>query len=145
MILYSGWADPNLHPETLVDYYGKMTEVVGGEAAARSFSRLFMVPGMNHCSGGPGPNVFGQDLSGQELANPVWTATNASNNALKALERWVTDGIAPEAIVATKFVDNDRAKAVVERTRPLCAYPKVARWSGQGTTDNAKNFACVAP
>lgn len=140
VLMYSGWADPNLHPQTLVDYHAEMTKAVGGEAAAKSFSRLFMVPGMNHCSGGPGPNVFGQDL-----ANPSGATTNAGNNALKALERWVDDDIAPEEIVATKFVGNDRTKGVVERTRPLCAYPKVARWSGKGTTDDAKNFACVAP
>ena len=140
VIMYSGWADPNLHPETLVDYYQKMTKIVGGDAAAQSFSRLFMVPGMNHCSGGPGPNVFGQDL-----ADPFYAKTDASNNMLKALERWVVDGKAPEEIVATKFADNDRTKGVVERTRPLCVYPKVARWNTKGTTDDAKNFTCVAP
>jgi len=90
--------------------------------------RLFMVPGMSHCLAGPGPNVF---------------------DALGTLDKWRQGGPAPEQMTATKF-DNDLfaylgfpAKQV--RTRPLCAYPRVARWKGSGSTDDAANFSCVAP
>ena len=60
-----------------------------------------------------------------------------------ALERWVEKGIAPEVIIASKPVtDFDPSKGVV-RTRPLCAYPLVAKWKGRGSTDDAANFECV--
>ena len=139
VIMYSGWADPNLNPETLVNYYEQMKKKLGGDAAVNAFSRLFMAPGMNHCSGGPGPNIFGQPL-----ANAFDTKTDAGNNILLALDRWVVDGVAPEQVTALKYVDNDKTKGV-QRTRPLCAYPKVAKWSGTGSTDDAKNFSCVVP
>jgi feruloyl esterase len=79
-----------------------------------------MVPGMYHCSGGPGPNVF---------------------DALTPLVTWVEKGTAPETIIATKFV-NDTPPAV-EMTRPLCVFPKVARYNGSGSTIIAANFTCV--
>jgi feruloyl esterase len=80
-----------------------------------------MVPGMYHCSGGPGPNVF---------------------DALTPLVQWVEQGVAPETIVATKFV-NDTPPAV-QMTRPLCLFPKVAKYSGSGNPNVAANFVCVA-
>jgi feruloyl esterase len=84
------------------------------------FYRLFMVPGMGHCGGGPGPN---------------------SADYLTALENWVEKGIAPDSIVAT----HTTSTGVVDRTRPLCTYPKVARYKGTGGFDDAANFACVNP
>ena len=81
--------------------------------------RLFMVPGMAHCGGGPGPNQF---------------------NALAAMERWRESGTAPEQMVAV-HVTNNR----VDMTRPLCPYPKVAVYKGTGSTNDAGNFACTAP
>ena len=89
-------------------------------AETGDFFRLFMVPGMGHCRGGPGPDRF---------------------DALTALEQWVEQGVAPERIIASKVNDEEE----VLRTRPLCAYPKVAEWSGEGSTDHAANFTCVAP
>ena len=86
----------------------------------QGYARLFMVPGMFHCSGGPGPNVF---------------------DALTPLVTWVESGVAPQTITATKFV-NDTPPAV-EMTRPLCVYPKVAKYSGNGSTGIAANFTCV--
>jgi feruloyl esterase len=79
-----------------------------------------MVPGMHHCSGGPGPNVF---------------------DALTPLVSWVETGAAPETIAATKFVDN--TPPAVQMTRPLCLYPKVAKYRGGGSTSIAANFICV--
>ena len=136
VIMYTGWADPNVNPETLVRYYEQMTKVVGGRKDAESFARLFVAPGLNHCSGGPGPNAFGQ-----LLVNTVGKI-DAENNILLALDRWVVDGVAPDKIIATKYL-NDDLKNPVQRTRPVCAYPKVARWNGSGSTDEAANFACV--
>ena len=81
--------------------------------------RLFMVPGMGHCGGGPGPNQF---------------------NAMAALERWRELSTAPDQIVASR-VDNNH----VEMTRPLCPYPQVAVYQGIGSTNDAANFACKAP
>jgi tannase/feruloyl esterase len=78
-----------------------------------------MVPGMQHCSGGPGPDSF---------------------DSLTALEQWVEQGIAPKQIIASKL-----AAGVVTRTRPLCRYPQVARYKGKGSTDDAANFRCVKP
>ena len=75
-----------------------------------------MAPGMAHCGGGPGPNTFDMQA---------------------ALEQWVERGIAPEAVIATHSTNG-----VVDRSRPLCPYPKVAVYSGKGDTNDAANFAC---
>lgn len=126
LLMYHGWQDAAIPPENTIDYYQRVQRAA--PAQARASARLFMVPGMSHCLAGPGPNVF---------------------DALGALDRWRQGGAAPERMTATKF-DNDLfaylgfpAKPI--RTRPLCAYPKVARWNGSGSTDAAANFSCVAP
>jgi feruloyl esterase len=74
---------------------------------------------MQHCSGGPGPNQF---------------------DALTALERWVERGVAPDTLLASHLTAGK-----VDRSRPLCAYPMVAKWNGTGSTDEAANFTCVKP
>lgn len=126
LIVYHGWSDADISPLGSIDYYENVVSVIGGggerEAAladTREFFRLFMAPGMGHCAGGPGPDRF---------------------DALTALERWVEEGRAPERIIASR-----ESGGVVERTRPLCPYPEVARWSGAGSTDDAANFRCVNP
>jgi feruloyl esterase len=126
LLLYHGWADAAIAPGATIDYYNAVGAKAG--ASAKGFTRLFMVPGMSHCFAGPGPNVF---------------------DALGAMDGWKETGTAPERLVATKY-DNDLlgyigfpSKAV--RTRPLCAYPKVARWDGKGSVDAAASFTCVAP
>jgi feruloyl esterase len=87
----------------------------------RQFARLFMAPGVGHCGGGVGPNVF---------------------DTFAPLVKWVEVRQAPDAIVATKYV-NDRPADGVALTRPICAYPQVARWSGKGDPTQAENFICV--
>ena len=89
------------------------------EKAAQEFIRLFMVPGMLHCGGGPGPNTF---------------------DMLTALETWVEQGRAPDSVIASHSTNG-----VKDRTRPLCVYPKVAVHTGRGSTDDAANFVCRAP
>ena len=81
--------------------------------------KLYMVPGMQHCGGGPGPNQF---------------------SMVPALERWRESGTAPERIVAY-HVTGSR----VDMTRPLCPYPQVAKYNGSGSTSDAANFTCQAP
>jgi feruloyl esterase len=94
---------------------------------------------MLHCGGGPGPNSFGQSLP---QAKPLSSAPE--NDILSALERWVEHGIAPESIVAVKYVKDNPAQGIA-RTRPLCAYPKTAVYKGTGSTDDAANFECRKP
>jgi feruloyl esterase len=77
-----------------------------------------MVPGMTHCGGGPGPNTF---------------------DSISAIEQWVEKGKAPEQMIASHSADGK-----VDRTRPVCAYPQVAKYKGSGSIDDAMNFACAA-
>ena len=133
LIMYHGWADHSITPLRTVQYYEDVRKVHG--AGTADFARLFMVPGMHHCSKGPGPNSFGG--SGQGFS-PRY---EADFDVVMALDRWVEQGIAPQQIVATKYV-NDDSKQGVARTRPLCLYPQVARYKGTGSIDDAANFSC---
>jgi feruloyl esterase len=119
LLLYSGLADPVVPPGDVVRYYHDVQKTTGGPAATRGFFRLFLAPGMGHCGGGAGPNSF---------------------DALGALDRWVTEGAAPEHIVASQS-----SGGKIVRTRPLCPYPQVARWNGTGSPDDAAQFACADP
>ncbi|HUB78584.1 MAG TPA: tannase/feruloyl esterase family alpha/beta hydrolase [Bryobacteraceae bacterium] len=116
LLMYHGWADPVVPPEDGIGYYESVARAMGGESKIAPFFRLFMAPGMGHCGGGPGPNDF---------------------DMLAALDIWVTEGAAPERIVASHSTAGK-----VDRTRPLCPYPQVARWNGTGSTDDAANFTC---
>ena len=102
-----------------------------------AFYRAFLVPGLYHCSGGPGPIAFG--TGGQAPAGQ----RDADHDALQALERWVEQGTAPASIIGTKYVDGDASKGVAFQ-RPLCPYPQVAKYKGTGDMKDAANFACVA-
>ena len=133
LILYHGWSDPALPPLETVRYYERVRAKMGSERT-RGFVRLYMVPGMQHCGGGPGTDDFGTLPAGQ--ANPH-TSLSA------ALERWVEQGIAPGAIIARKrALEHGTARTV--RTRPLCPYPDVARYRGSGSLAAATNFTCSA-
>jgi feruloyl esterase len=116
LIAYHGWSDPGISAAGTVAYFESMTKVVGGQKQADDFARLFMVPGMHHCGGGPGPNSF---------------------DMLPVLEAWVEKGIAPEQVVASRITDGK-----IERTRPLCPHPLVARYKGEGDIDDAGSFEC---
>jgi feruloyl esterase len=93
-----------------------------------------MVPGMGHCGGGPGPNQFGQTGGDGD----------ADHDVVVALEQWVEKGQAPERIIATRYVGNDRAKGIA-MTRPLCVFPKAAKYTGTGDTNDASSFICAEP
>jgi feruloyl esterase len=133
LILYHGWSDAALPPVNTINYYQNVVGKLGQREAA-SFIRLFMVPGMQHCGGGPGPSSFGAFVNSAQ--------SDPNNDMTMALERWVEEGIAPDQIIAAKRQGAD-AKSPVLRTRPLCPYPQVARYKGSGSTDDAANFVCT--
>jgi feruloyl esterase len=134
LILYHGWSDAAIPAQNTIEYYRSVLKKMGTRKT-REFVRLFMVPGMQHCGGGAGPNSFGQ--WGVARGDP-------QHNIAAALERWVEQGIAPEQIVAAKHKSAMDPASAVERTRPLCAYPNLARYKGSGSTDDAANFECTA-
>jgi Tannase and feruloyl esterase len=134
LIIYHGWSDAAIAPTNAINYYQSVVSKMGAKEAA-GFVKLYMVPGMQHCSGGPGPNVFGQSSPAEK---------DPEHDISAALERWVEQGSAPAAIIATKF-KGDTPSGGVLRTRPLCAYPLVAHWNGTGSSDDAANFTCVKP
>lgn len=117
VLMTYGWADQVLQPMMGVDYYEKVVAKNG--AKTQDFMRLFMVPGMTHCAGGHGTDRF---------------------DAVTAVINWVEKGKAPDSLHASRVVNNQ-----VVRTRPLCPYPQVARYSGKGSIDDAANFSCAKP
>jgi feruloyl esterase len=117
LLMYTGWSDPIVPPLDAVTYYDGVVKTMGGLEKTREFYRFFLAPGMGHCGGGPGPNTF---------------------DTLAALEQWVEKGSAPDKLLASHSTNGK-----VDRTRPLCPYPQVARWKGTGSTDEAANFMCV--
>lgn len=116
-ILYQGWQDPSTNAGPTLEYYGALARDNGGLGRLAQNVRLFMVPGMYHCRGGPGVDSFG--ASGHA---PV--SEDASKDMLWALIRWVEQGVAPERIEASKVADTGSF------THPICAFPKSARLRG---------------
>jgi feruloyl esterase len=117
LLMYHGWSDTQVTPLNSINYFQKVVSRFGTQAAGASI-QLYMVPGMNHCSGGPGTDVF---------------------NKVAALEQWMATGTAPDRIAASHLTN-----ATVDRTRPLCTLGNVAKWTGSGSSDDAANFTCVA-
>jgi feruloyl esterase len=117
-LFYHGVSDPWFSSLDTIGYYQKLAEVDGGIDTTRDWSRLYLVPGMGHCSGGEGPSQI---------------------NWMAALERWREGNTAPDKINASRLVGNR-----VDMTRPLCPYPQVAVYKGVGSTNDAENFACRA-
>jgi feruloyl esterase len=145
-IMYHGWADPLVSPQESINYYERLVAAQGnkGSAAAKQaqgFYRLFMVPGMAHCAFGTGPNAFGNRFSGQVYAAPP-PANDAAHDIFIALQNWVEKGVAPNRIIATKYV-NDVPNLGVQMTRPLCVYPLVSKYGGTGDANTAENFVCA--
>ena len=123
LIHYHGWSDPDITPLNSINYYESVVRAQGDDAhglrRTQEFYRLFMVPGMWHCAGGPGATSF---------------------DMLDKLDTWVEKGIAPDQVIASRITNG-----VTERTRPLCPYPQEAQWKGTGSADDAANFACGLP
>ena len=120
LLMYHGFSDGWITPFTTVQYYRALAGLAGGYGRLQQGARLFMVPGMYHCRGGSGPNTF---------------------DTLTAMENWVEHGLAPEAITATKYV-NDNPSQGVARTMPLCKFPEQARYNGSGNLNDAASWAC---
>jgi hypothetical protein len=139
LIQYVGWSDASISPQNDIDYHHAVIEEMGGKERIRDFYRLFMVPGMGHCLGGPGANAFGQPYS---INGP--TPSDPSSDLLSALDHWVENQIAPDKIVATKYV-NDNPTLGIAFQRPLCPFPQFAKYKGTGSTTSAASFACVEP
>lgn len=119
LILWTGWSDPALTALGTIDYY---EEVIAGDPSAREYARLFMLPGVLHCGGGPGPDQVD------------W---------LTAIAAWVEEGEPPLRLVAAKRGAEEETAPVL--TRPVCAFPQVAVFTGSGSTDDEENFQCQAP
>jgi feruloyl esterase len=117
-LLWHGEADQLVFPAGTIDYFQRVQQHEGGAASAQRFIRLFMAPGVAHCGGGDGPQPGGQ---------------------LDSLIQWVEAGTPPEKLLAV----NRNKAGEVTRSRPLCAYPRVARYTGHGSTDEAANFECA--
>ena len=142
---YHGWNDPAISSVNSVNYYESVVSFFSGRRETRAdaledvqdFYRLFMVPGMQHCGGGPGPNAFGGPFA---LPAPV---TDAEHDVLSALERWVEHGKPPKKLIATKYA-GDNPAAGITMQRPLCPYPKAAVYTGRGSTNDPASFKCRA-
>jgi feruloyl esterase len=135
LILWQGWNDAITPPKMTVDYHARVLLALGAEQAARSV-RLFMAPGVEHGVGGPGADRFGQFASGDG---------DPARSLGAAMRRWVEQGEAPEQVVAVRHRVPQNPGTEVVRSRPLCAWPRVAVHSGQGSTDDARNFSCAEP
>jgi feruloyl esterase len=122
LLIYHGWNDGGISgaisPENSVNYYSSILATMGPQQD--DWLKLFMVPGMTHCGGGPGPDQV---------------------NWFAALERWRESGIAPDRLIASRVTDNNR----VDMTRPVCPYPQVPQYIGVGSTSDAANFVCKVP
>jgi feruloyl esterase len=119
LLLYHGWADPGPAPENTINYYEAVNATLRGKQD--DWMRLFLMPGVAHCGGGVGPDQA---------------------DFLGAMERWREKGEAPSQITATRPAGRGAAPPM---SRPLCPHPQVARYTGSGSTDEAKNFTCSAP
>jgi feruloyl esterase len=125
LILYHGWNDPGVMPGEVIRYYDRLvsfaerTGADDGLAATREYARLFMMPGVGHCSGGAGPDQA---------------------DFMSALMAWVEEGRAPDRIIASRVRDG-----AVDMTRPLCPHPEVAAYRGSGDTSDAASFECRVP
>jgi hypothetical protein len=120
LLIFHGTADPIFSAFESIDYYKRLMRNSGGTAATRAWARLFLIPGMNHCAGGPATDSY---------------------DGLSAIVTWVEKGVAPSRILASALPGSQYFPG---RTRPLCAYPAYARYTGTGSLEDAANFACVS-
>jgi len=135
LILYHGWNDPAIPALSTVNYYEQVIAKMGRDHAD-SFVRLYMLPGMQHCGGGPGPDMFGQSLD--------WSQDDPQHNIRITLENWVENGTSPATLIASKM-GTGASQSTTVMTRPICPYPQAAQYKGSGDTNSAENFTCANP
>jgi len=116
LLIYHGYDDLIISPYSSIWFYEDLAEKNGGYEKLEGHARLFMVPGMQHCTGGTGPNTF---------------------DTLSALEKWVEKGVAPDTIPATHSTSS-----AVDRTMPLCKFPEEAHYKGSGDMNDSSNWSC---
>jgi len=138
VIQYHGWEDQTLQSAFSPQWFETVANAMGGLKKTQKFYRLFMIPGMRHCSGGPGAWVMGQGTGQQPLVR------DDLHDVQTALETWVEHGKAPTKFIATKFTTDDVNATTVQFTRPICPHPQTARYTG-GDPNSAASFACVGP
>ena len=114
LILYTGLSDPVFSANDLMRYYNDIMRASGGQERTFEYARLFLLPGVNHCGGGPGLDSF---------------------DSLTALEEWVEEGEPPTHMIV-------KGNAFPGRTRPMCPYPLTPIYNGWGNTENAASFSC---
>jgi feruloyl esterase len=114
LLLYAGWGDTAITPENTAYYYSTVLDEMGSDQD--DWMRLFMVPGMGHCSGGAGPYSF---------------------DSIAVLEQWREEGVAPAEIMGSNPGSG--------LSRPLCPYPEYAQYDGSGSLADASNWSCTAP
>jgi feruloyl esterase len=117
LLMYHGWNDQLIAPLNSVNYYNSVVKAMGGAAKIKDSYRLFMAPGMNHCGGGDGPSHI---------------------DVFTTIDDWVSHGKAPDQMLAEHLT-----KDKVDRSRPLCRYPQVAKYKGTGSINEAANFVCA--
>jgi hypothetical protein len=117
LLIWHGLNDQLIFPQGTINYYDRVTQSMGGTEKTRDFARLFLAPGVAHCSGGPGPQP---------------------DKPFNALVQWVERGSAPTTL--NRVVRNSKGAATA--TRPICLYPETAAYKGAGPTTSASSFAC---
>ncbi len=163
LLQFHGWADPIVPPSGSPAYYNALIQFeklkglpradfdaavsrlspaqVNADSLAlassiQSYHRLFMLPDVGHCRAGTGPEAIGGGFP-----EPAKAQRTPESHVVSALARWVEQGVAPTAIVATRYDD----KGAITRQRPICAYPQIATYRGSGDVNAAASFACMTP
>jgi feruloyl esterase len=136
LIMFIGWQDPVGSPIEAINYYQAVAARVPD---TRGFARLFMVPGMDHCAGGPGATNF--STATRDSTPPVKDETH---DMTRALEAWVEQGRAPQTLIATHYAGDSDGPRAIGFQRPLCTYPQKPVYRG-GPQEAASSFACEAP
>jgi feruloyl esterase len=132
LIIYHGWADEQVTPFASLDLYSRI--VAGqGQAGTDAFLRMFMLPGISHCSGGAGAGNIGG-------ATPA-LSHDPEHDVVAALDTWVVRHQAPRILIAAHLDESKKP----DRTRPLCPFPQEARYKGTGDSNDAANFTCAVP
>ncbi len=123
LLMYHGWNDAAIPAGNSIRYFESMRRTVGSRLAGAT--RLFMLPGVGHCTGGSGPDTV---------------------DYLAEIDRWAESGIAPDQLTATKFESAfaayTSAPGKALRSRPACAWPKAAQYRGSGSMEEAGSYVC---